>query len=691
MFIRRLITTIIASSHLLTCSAGLYYSPHVELSAKKGITGKKDFKRDIGRLGAVIPVLQNKQSVGFLTLIGMGDTKKSIEGNFGLGYRHLLDGKFIVSGYGFYDIRSTKLKNILHQITIGSEFMLENLEFRINGYIPLNEHKLQNYNVHDIKYDGPVNRTLYKKTNNQVVEKGLGGFDIETGGSLPAHNKLSGYVAFYHFAGKGVSSVTGARLRGNYELRSWLSFELESNMDKVRGVTSYLGLNLSWDFGNSVSKKENPLTRLEKKMTKLPVRDIDIVNDIAVTSETMVNKAVVGKAHLCTKGINMNEDKIINRSQEELFVVENIEDLGTNFTEKLLSSPGTANSYVGDNIIIDDQANGTTHLASDETLDIDIASEILKVIQKGVISKTTVDSIDTRTNIAAIVSENDPSKLASIVSSRVIDIREAIKSRIPNEDICKAVVLTNDSTIISSALLAGLDRTEIINAAHSNGSNDMALYNAGVTISEFRALGRSAAHMAAVGASDPQLIAGGYTVSDLKNTLHRTIDQVETLNGIDDTMLYQAHYPVSDFRTVLHRTAIQASAAGATDQELFDGGYSVSDLKNTLHRTIDQVETLNGVNDTMLYQAHYPVSDFRTVLGRSITQAANAGATDQELLDGGFTIGELKTIRTYGKMVTNGIKIKTLINRGIPINDLKRDGVTNTQAFLQGYVRYVNW
>ncbi|NQY43401.1 MAG: inverse autotransporter beta domain-containing protein [Legionellales bacterium] len=199
-----------------------------------------------------------------------------MEGNFGLGYRHILDKSYILGGYGYYDLRRSKHKNMLHQVTIGAEFMMSHIEVRINGYLPLNEHRIKDYNLYKIKYEHRIDRTSFKKSNIQVIEKALKGFDIECGGTLPMHDSLSGYLAFYNFFSSGIKSVTGVRLRTNYKLYDWLSFDLESNTDGVRGFTSYLGLNLSWNF-DSKHVKQSSLTKLEQKMTQLPVRDIDEV------------------------------------------------------------------------------------------------------------------------------------------------------------------------------------------------------------------------------------------------------------------------------------------------------------------------------------------------------------------------------------------------------------------------------
>jgi hypothetical protein len=497
MLFKKLIIALIVSSHVLTCY-GAMFTPRVELSAKKGITGKKEFKRDIGRLGAVVPLLQNQNSVGFFTAIGMGDTKKSIEGNFGFGYRYLLNKSYIFGGYAFYDIRGTKNKNILHQTTIGAEFMMENIEIRVNGYIPFNKKTLEDYRLYSIRYDSAINRTLYKKTNNQVVEKGLGGFDIETGGSLPAHNKLSGYVAFYHFAGKGVSSVTGARLRGNYELRSWLSFELESNMDKVRGVTSYLGLNLSWDFGNSVSKKRNPLTRLEMKMTKLPVRDIDIVNGEESIEDEQSSLSIEGVAHLSTEGIDHTNDRIINGTEDVILVGDDLEGLKKSYEGILSQDPLKASKYVGANIILDSNSSGTTKLASDPTIDKSEARLLVDIIRVGLVSKTKKGSEKVLINVVSKLSESDPVKLAGFLREGMLSPLQAYNApQIDNTLLLEANKINRRQDLIN----AGIDPTHplaqpFINGGHGSVESVRAAILQGGRRSEFNGNGLTNAQRA---------------------------------------------------------------------------------------------------------------------------------------------------------------------------------------------------
>ncbi|NQY43559.1 MAG: inverse autotransporter beta domain-containing protein [Legionellales bacterium] len=256
----------------------------------------------------------------------MKDTKKSLEGNFGFGYRKLQNNTFIVGGYAFYDLKKTKNDNKLHQATIGIEFMTKNLETRLNAYLPFNQHVLDNLNIYEINYNPVINQTSFDKTNQQTIEKGLAGFDIEIGGSLPKFSRLNTFVAFYRFSSKEVPTVSGYRIRSNYKLFRWLSADLEMNNDKVRGVTSYIGLNLSWNFiKNKNSKKTISHTRLSRKMTQLPVRDIDVIYDKFTKNIKLFHKDSSGRKGAVIKPngkyILISKGTEIALSKEQLLVL----------------------------------------------------------------------------------------------------------------------------------------------------------------------------------------------------------------------------------------------------------------------------------------------------------------------------------------------------------------------------------
>ena len=110
-------------------SSEAIYNPQAEVSLKSGN------KRHLGRLSLLIPFLQSESHLLYGVMIGLHDSKSNKEGNFGLGFRSL-QGGYIVGGYGFYDIRSTRHKNLVHQLTLGAELLSESFEFRGNVYLP---------------------------------------------------------------------------------------------------------------------------------------------------------------------------------------------------------------------------------------------------------------------------------------------------------------------------------------------------------------------------------------------------------------------------------------------------------------------------------------------------------------------------------------------------------------------------
>jgi hypothetical protein len=262
------------------------YKPMIELTAKLGHSSKKEAKRHFGRIGFVVPVYQKMGNyMTFISMIALKDTAKHVEGNFGAGHRLFLNKHWILGGYGFYDARSTAHNNLLHQVTFGAELFSKVLEFRGNVYIPFGKkHYLGSGNVYEINHSAQRNTTIFTKSKKDINEIGMGGFDVEAGGTVGKFKSLEGFVAFYYFNEKNTQSVKGVRIRANYALTNWLSVNGETNLDKKVGHTSYLGVKLSWDLNGSKGSKY--YNSLKRKMTKLPVRDIDIVTGLQSNNKT---------------------------------------------------------------------------------------------------------------------------------------------------------------------------------------------------------------------------------------------------------------------------------------------------------------------------------------------------------------------------------------------------------------------
>ncbi len=251
-------------AYIASVESSELYLPKLEISLKGGN------KRSIVRPGVVLPILQTRDTLTYVNLIFMGDNNQALEGNFGIGYRRIVNDKQLFGIFGHYDIRKSPYGNKYHQRTIGLEWFVGLIELRGNIYLPYNEKnsiasskklKAKVYN-HRVRIDsGKLTRS----------EKPLAGFDAEFGSAIPGRNNISAHIAYYRFG----QNCQGVRGRAALQLNKVLTVDSEVSYDPLRKISYFLGCKLSWEFGSR--KEANPLTYLQKKMTINPVRDIDIV------------------------------------------------------------------------------------------------------------------------------------------------------------------------------------------------------------------------------------------------------------------------------------------------------------------------------------------------------------------------------------------------------------------------------
>ncbi|NQY42155.1 MAG: inverse autotransporter beta domain-containing protein [Legionellales bacterium] len=426
-------------THELTDNA-LKYKPRIELAGKLGYASKKSLSsRNILRAGFVLPIYQNyDSSMLYLTIIGLKDNAKHIEGNFGAGYRMFINQSWIGGLFTFYDIRETANNNILHQITIGIEGFSQYLDFRFNWYIPTKkEYLIKDFNNFTGKYNQTSNTTYFNTTNKQSIEKGLYGYDIEIGGSLPQIPQVELFTAYYHFFNSGVNSVIGNRIRGRYYIYRWCNLEAESNIDSFRKFTGYLGLRFSWDIGQNISNNIGQWRY--RKMTQLPVRDIDIISDIENKENLLYETTESGRVLFVPTDIKDGD------TLDGDFVArpENLNNVNI-IMGKLSIKLDEIRSIKNDNSVI---INDSEILSKINFSIVDINSKLL--IKK---IKTLSSKISNKQFIDSLVIFNNP-----IVSSSDIVPLSTIGER--------ALYLTKNKDIVS------------IHAESSEGANDIFLDN----------------------------------------------------------------------------------------------------------------------------------------------------------------------------------------------------------------------
>ena len=193
-----------------------YWSPYLSLE------GRFSDDRNIGTFDLLAPITQGPDWMLFADLRGRFDDDDNLQGNFGLGFRRIMDAGagaggdngWILGVYGFGDIINTDADNTYFQFALGAEALFKNWRARANGYIPLSdEERLDAGSTARAVLDGNAIRIQ----TTQVFEQPLPGFDAELGYRLPIEDQQFWvYAGYYYFADSGYDDISGPRLRGEW-------------------------------------------------------------------------------------------------------------------------------------------------------------------------------------------------------------------------------------------------------------------------------------------------------------------------------------------------------------------------------------------------------------------------------------------------------------------------------------------
>ncbi len=248
--------------------------------------------RAISMMEFWVPLGQNEEdgSVLFGDLRMMGDNQENKELNVGVGYRGIINTKLlgdgIAGGMVWFDRRKTTSNSEFNQVTAGLEWLGEQYDVRLNGYVPLN--KKQSYTRANPNGDGLgfVGNQIIVNTDQAVVEEALPGLDLEIGTRL---NFLDGvtdstrvYAGAYHFEGDRAEDVTGYRARIAADITSDIQVGARYQKDDVRGFQAYLEATVRFPFDAKKSFQEEGL---RSRLDESPERDIDIVSNEAVLDD----------------------------------------------------------------------------------------------------------------------------------------------------------------------------------------------------------------------------------------------------------------------------------------------------------------------------------------------------------------------------------------------------------------------
>lgn len=302
------------------------WAPHIDVEGKAGT------KRNLGEADLFVPLAQDGTTLLFTSLRTRMDDSDGLEGNFGLGLRHMLESGWNLGTYAYFDRRKTEWDNYFSQVTLGLEALSLDWDLRANAYLPQGRrsHQVDALNTAEVSGASVIFRG--------GEEHSLNGFDAEIGWRLPffdseAAQQLRLYAGGYRFTSDNdaVPDVQGPRLRAEMVFDEvpglWdgarLSLGAEWQHDDPRGSQGFLSARLRiplQSFGRSASR----LTPMERRMADPVVRDIDIVSQAGTfgapetvtqtangSSLTVLNSASTSGANLATAVTNAGSNSTV--------------------------------------------------------------------------------------------------------------------------------------------------------------------------------------------------------------------------------------------------------------------------------------------------------------------------------------------------------------------------------------------
>jgi len=247
------------------------------------LEGRLGTERHLGEADLFLPLAQDGRNLLFANLRIRLDDNDSIEGNFGLGLRHMHASGWNGGIYGYFDRRRTANDHVFNQITVGVEALGKDVDFRVNSYWPIGR---------KVKFVDGLNTADLSGTS--VVFRGgeehaLRGFDAEVGWRVPVFAPdgpldLRLYAGGYTFDDDVVDDVTGPRLRAEltgYEVPGlWagarITLGAEWQHDEPRGGQGFVSARLRIPL-QPERERSRRLTAQERRMTAPVQRDVDIV------------------------------------------------------------------------------------------------------------------------------------------------------------------------------------------------------------------------------------------------------------------------------------------------------------------------------------------------------------------------------------------------------------------------------
>jgi len=201
--------------------------------------GKLGTERSLGEVDLMLPVWHSDAGSMFVDLRSRFDDNDSQEYNLGFGYRHQINDDMILGGYGFFDVLQSPHNHTFYQGVIGAELLMQDWRVRSNLYLPENETKVIGSSGGGARFAEIRGNSIVIVTpgSMQLVERPLGGFDVELGRRFDVlQNDLWVYAGYFNFHEDGFDRVEGPRLRAEYLIPLAMADFLPSGTHAIVGA-----------------------------------------------------------------------------------------------------------------------------------------------------------------------------------------------------------------------------------------------------------------------------------------------------------------------------------------------------------------------------------------------------------------------------------------------------------------------
>lgn len=255
------------------------------------------------------PLLQGHTTLLFADVHGKFFDEDQHEGNAAIGYREMLQSGWNLGVWTGIDRRHTLTGATFSQVSLGVEALSQDLDLRINGHAPIEDHKAvysastgpasQNVEL----YNGGLYLVTGPTSQTTVTEHAFRGVDAEIGWRLPLERwfdtdtakfeDLRLFLGGYYFENSAFADtdIVGPHARVEWRIDnivpdlagSRLTLETSWQYDDVRGHQAEAGARVRIPLGVVETDGSHVLTAQEDRMTEGLQRYTDVVSRTKAT------------------------------------------------------------------------------------------------------------------------------------------------------------------------------------------------------------------------------------------------------------------------------------------------------------------------------------------------------------------------------------------------------------------------